>query len=119
MYRWKSAAERARYVQRLEETMQNAGIDVVGNHHGNLFILHEKREVVETSPESTETTKITRKRVETSPESKETKKATKKEMRMPVISFDDMPITFNDADVNGSEISVWEAVRFYRFILFY
>jgi hypothetical protein len=49
-------------IQRLEETRQNAGVDVVGNHHDNLFIVHKKRAVVETSPESTETTKATKKR---------------------------------------------------------
>jgi hypothetical protein len=39
---WKSADACAARVQSHEETLQNAGIDVVGNHLDNLFILHEK-----------------------------------------------------------------------------
>ena len=35
------------YVQRLEEALQDAGINIVGNSLDNLFILHEKRAVIE------------------------------------------------------------------------
>ncbi len=41
-YRWISADACAARVQSHEETLQNAGINVVGNHLDNLFILHEK-----------------------------------------------------------------------------
>jgi hypothetical protein len=41
-YRWKSADACAARVQSHEETLQNTGIDVVGNHLDNLFILPEK-----------------------------------------------------------------------------
>jgi hypothetical protein len=35
------------YVQRLEEALQDAGINIVGNSLDNLFILHKKRAVIE------------------------------------------------------------------------
>ncbi len=40
-------ALRASFVLRREEALQDAGIDILGNSLDNLFILHEKRAVIE------------------------------------------------------------------------
>ena len=71
----RTSNQSAAYVQRLEEALQDAGINVVGNSLDNPFILHKSSYrvticlfytfygVTYASPESTETMKITRKLV--------------------------------------------------------